>query len=116
MNHIKETEAKVGGQLGKKSGARYRTYNRLEGYAKRNEGTLWITEELKRAIQDIYDHPMREFARETINRQLKTGISDEELAQLVVSLREDGRLSLINEEDNKSNEPQIICSMGLRVK
>ena len=116
LNHIKETEAKVGGQLGKKTGARYRAYNRLEAYASRNEGTLWITEELKKAIQDIYDHPLREFARETINRQLKTGITDEELANLVVSLREDLKLSLISEDEHKQKEPQIICSMGLKVK
>lgn len=116
LNHIKETEAKVGGQLGKKTGARYRAYNRLDAYATRNEGTLWITEELKRAIQDIYNYPLREFARETINRQLKTGISDEELANLVVSLREDVKLSLIGDDDSKQKEPQIICSMGLKVK
>lgn len=116
LNHIKETEAKVGGQLGKKTGARYRAYNRLEAYAIRNEGTLWVTEELKRAIQDIYDHPLREFARETINRQLKTGITDEELANLVVSLREDVKLSLVGDDDSKQKEPQIICSMGLKIK
>ncbi len=115
LNHIKETEAKVGGQLGKKTGARYRSYSRLERYANQNEGTLWLTEELKRAIQDIYDYPLREFARETINRQLKSGITDEELANLVVSLREDGKLSLINEDDVKHKEPQIICSMGLKL-
>lgn len=116
LNHIKETESKVGGQLGKKTGARYRAYNRLYNHAQRNEGTLFITEELKRAIQDIYDYPLREFARETINRQLKTGMPDEDLATLVVSLREDGKLSLISEEESTLKEPQIICSMGLRVK
>lgn len=115
LNHIKETEAKLGGQLGKKTGARFRAYNRLDRYATQNEGTLWITEELKRAIQDIYDHPLREFARETINRQLKTGITDEELANLVVSLREDSKLSMVSDEENKNKEPKIICSMGLKV-
>ncbi len=116
LNHIKETESKIGGQLGKKTGARYRAYMRLNNYAERNVGTLWITEELKRTIQDIYDHPLREYARETINRQLKTGINDEDLANLVVSLREDGKLSLINEDESVTKDPQIICSMGLRVK
>lgn len=116
LNHIKDTEAKVGGQLGKKTGVRYRAYMRLNSYVERNIGTLWVTEELKRAIQDIYDYPMREFARETINRQLKAGISDEDLSSLVVSLREDAKLSLINEDENQNKEPQIICSMGLRVK
>ncbi len=116
LDHIRETEAKVGGQLGKKMGARYRAYNRLNAYATREMGTIWITEELKRAIQDIYDYPLREFARETINRQLKSGIDDEELATLVVSLREDGKLSIITEEELHQKEPYIICSMGLRVK
>ena len=82
--------------MGKKTGARYRAYNRLYNHAQRIEGTLFITEELKRAIQDIYDYPLREFARETINRQLKSGVADEELATLVVSLREDGKLSLMS--------------------
>ena len=59
---------------------------------------------------------MREYARETINRQLKSGINDEELANLVVSLREDVKLSLVSEDESKQKEPQIICTMGLKVK
>jgi len=116
LQHIKETDSKVGGQLGKKNGARYRAYMRLNLYAEQNIGTLWITDELKRTIQDIYDHPLCEFARETINRQLKSGISDDDLVNLVVSLREDGKLSLISEDENQNKEPQIICSMGLCLK
>ncbi len=116
LDHIKVAESKVGGQLGKKNGARYRTYMRLDAYANRNVGTIFVTEELKRAVQDIYDYPLREYARETINRQLKAGIEDDDLVSLVVSLREDGKLSLITEDDNLNKEPQIICSMGLRVK
>ena len=115
LEHIRVTENKVGGQLGKKTGARYRAYNKLSSYAKREEGKIWITEALKRAIQDIYDHPLREFARDTIHRQLKSDVSDEDLAQLVVSLREDGKLVLIQNDDHSQSEPQIICSMGLRI-
>jgi CRISPR/Cas system-associated endonuclease/helicase Cas3 len=115
LEHIKDTESKIGGQLGKKSGARYRAYNRLYNYITRNEGTLWVTEELKRAIQDIYDYPLREYARETINRQLKMGVSDEDLAMLMVSLREDGKLSIINEDEQVRKDPLIICSLGLKV-
>ncbi|MDD4191944.1 MAG: helicase-related protein [Mangrovibacterium sp.] len=116
LDYIKESEAKIGGQLGKKSGARYRTYMTLKAFAERNPGTLWVTEELKRAIQDIYDHPLREYARETINRQMKSGVSDEDLASLVVSLREDNKLSIMNKDGSQNKDPQIICSMGLRVK
>ena len=113
LNHIKEIESKVGGQLGKKNGARYRSYMRLDAYVNRNEGTIFVTEELKRAIEDIYNYPLREYARETISRQLKTGITDDDLVDLVVSLREDGKLSIMSEEEQTYKEPHIICSMGL---
>ena len=116
VDYIRETEEKVGGQLGKKNGARYRVYMRLDSYVERNKGTLWVTEELKRAIEDIYKYPLREYARETLNRQLKTGISDEDLVDLVVALREEGKLSLISDEETINKQPQIICSMGLKVK
>ena len=114
LEHIKDTESKIGGQLGKKSGARYRTYMRLIDFAQNNQGTIWVTEALNRTIQDIYDYPLREYARETINRQLKSGIDDQALATLVVSLRDDAKLSILSGDDDKPKDPQIICSMGLR--
>ena len=77
---------------------------------------MFSTDELNRAIQDIYDFPLREFGRETINRQLKSGINDEELANLIISLREDNKLSIISEDEYAKKEALIICSMGLRVK
>ncbi|GEM_PF-3506416 len=42
------------------------------------------------------------------------GVSDEVLANLVVTLREEGKLSIISEAETKYKAPQIICSMGLR--
>jgi superfamily II DNA or RNA helicase len=114
LEHIKDTESKIGGQLGKKSGARYRTYMRLIDFAQNNQGTIWVTEALNRTIQDIYDYPLREYARETINRQLKSGIDDQALATLVVSLRDDAKLSILSGDDDKPKDPQIICSLGLR--
>jgi len=57
---------------------------------------------------------LREYARESLIRQLKMGVSDEVLANLVVTLREEGKLSIISEAETKYKAPQIICSMGLR--
>jgi len=70
---------------------------------------------LKRAVEDIYNYPLREVAREILNRQLKAGINDEDLAELVISLRDENKLSII-EDDQKPRykEPQIICSMGIK--
>lgn len=113
IEYIKKIEQEIGGQLGRKNGARYRAYMRLTRYIEEYKDTLFITEELKRSVEDIYRYPLREYARETINRQLKMGISDEILAQLIVSLRDEGKLSLKNEDEIKHKEPKIICSMGI---
>jgi len=73
-----------------------------------------VNEGLKKAIDDIFKYPFKEFARETLNRQLKSGISDDDLANLVVSLREEDKLCIVNLDEMPGKEPQIICSLGLK--
>ncbi len=110
--HIAREEVQVGGQLGRPSSARFRTYERLKNYAENVKGTLFDTESLHRAVDDIYRYPLRQAAVDTLNRQLRSGIADETLAQLVIALRDDDRLCIVHQED-EHQEPQIICSMGL---
>ncbi len=109
---IIEEEKSVGGQLGRPSGARFRTYERLKGYAEEIKGTIFESQELLKATDEIYRYPLRQAAIDTLNRQLRSGISDETLAQMVIALREEGRLCIIHEEE-QIQEPRIICSMGL---
>ncbi|ABL01261.1 helicase-related protein [Pelobacter propionicus] len=113
LDLIKDTESSATGTLGKKSSVRYRVFMHLDRYIKANEGTLFVTSELKRAVDDIFKFPLKELARETIGRHLKTGVSDEGLADLVISLRDDDKLCIVEEEEFHNREPQIICSMGL---
>ena len=110
---IAAEEKLVGGQLGRPSGARFRTYERLKCYADDIKGTLFDTQQLRRAIEDIYNYPLRQVAIDILNRQLRSGISDDILAQRVMELRDEGRLCIIHEEE-ESQEPRIICSLGLR--
>jgi hypothetical protein len=114
VDFIKEDEKNTGGSLGKKTGAKYRVYMHLDSYVKKYEDTLFVTDALKKAIDDIYKYPFKEFARETLNRNLKAGISDEDLASLVVSLREEDKLCIVNMDEMPDREPQIICSLGLK--
>lgn len=108
---VKEERA-IGGQLGRPSGARFRTYERLKQFVDRVRGTLFESQELHKAIEEIYRYPLRQSATDTLNRQLRSGVSDEALAELVMALREEDHLCLIHEEE-VTQEPKIICSMGL---
>ena len=110
--HVRRSEKRVGGQLGRPSGARFRTYERLKNYADSIQGTLFESDALHRAIDEIYRFPLRQTAVDTLNRQLRSGVSDETLAELVTALREEGRLCIVQEDDEEL-EPRVICSMGL---
>jgi superfamily II DNA or RNA helicase len=112
VEQIVAEEKSVGGQLGRPSGARFRTYERLKRYAEEIKGTLFESPSLHKAIDEIYRYPLRQAATDTLNRQLRSGISDQSLAELAMALREEDRLCLIHEEE-QSVEPRIICSMGL---
>ncbi len=114
VEHIIEEETRgSGGQLGRPGGARLRTYERLKQYADAFRDSLFPpSPELLSAIDEIYRYPLRESARDTLNRQMRSGINDEQLAKLVVDLRADDRLCVIQEE-REQQEPHIICSLGL---
>ncbi|WP_088429480.1 helicase-related protein [Halomicronema hongdechloris] len=112
VKHILKEEKSSGGQLGRPSGARFRTYERLKRHAQAVKGTLFESQDLLNAIDLIYRHPLRQTATDQLNRQLKSGIDDHQLADLVVALYQDERLCLVHESESDC-EPQIICSMGL---
>lgn len=112
VEQVLTEEAVPGGQLGRSTGARYRTYQRLSEYAAREADTLFVTPELLRAIDQIYGFPLRDAARDTLNRLLRSGASDQQIAERVVQLYDENRLCLV-ETAECTGDPRIICSMGL---
>ena len=52
-----DEEKTVGGQLGRPSGARFRTYERLKHYAEKVKGTLFDLPQLAKTIEEIYRFP-----------------------------------------------------------
>lgn len=118
MQHILEEEKSSGGALGRPSGARFKAYERLKRHRQAigEKRDLFVTDthvrEIDRALEEIYRYPLYQAATDTLNRQLKAGIDDHKLAELVLSLREDGRLCVVDEQEAQ-REPKLICSMGL---
>ena len=113
IRHMVAEEKRVGGQLGRPTGARFRTYTRLKAYADSIRGELFDVPELHRALDDIYRFPLRQSAVDTLNRQLRSGIEDSALADLVIAFRDDDRLCLTGDSEAEIHEPRIICSLGL---
>ncbi len=117
MQRLPEEELKEALSLIKKDSViDNQTALRIKKKLAEDERNLFITDEFIRSVEkvvyDIYRHPLRQLAVDTLNRQLRSGISDENLAHLVVTLREDGRLCIIHEEE-ATHDPRIICSLGL---
>ena len=115
VRHMVQEEKSIGGQLGRPSGARFRVYERLKTYVTHIEGSLFATEDLAKAIDQIYRYPLQQVASDALNRQMKLGINDQQLADFVVSLWTEDRLCRV-EDEVQSQEPQIICSLGLSSK
>jgi len=118
LAHIIEEEKSFGGALGRPSGARFKAFERIKRF---REGMgsmrdLFITDEyvrrVDRVMEEIYRYPLYQSATDSLNRQIKAGIGDHQLLDLVFSLREDGRLCVIDDQEQQ-REPKLICSMGL---
>ncbi len=112
---VLKEEKTIGGQLGRPSSARFRTYERLKNYWEKIKATYSSHPALAWAVDAIYRHPLRQAAVDSLNRQLRSGISDEDLARLVIELKEEDRLCIIHDA-KQSREPGIICSLGLKLK
>ncbi|MEK8015240.1 MAG: helicase-related protein, partial [Candidatus Parabeggiatoa sp.] len=104
------SEKSSAGGLGRKNGTRYQTYVQLKDYAKKR-GTL-LEPELEKAINAIYNYPLRQSAVDILNFQLRSHAPDETLAATVMGLYRDDRLCIIHEHEWK-REPIILCSLGL---
>ncbi|MDB9494582.1 phospholipase D-like domain-containing protein [Spirulina major CS-329] len=115
---IAEQSKTVPGTLGNPRSAAYRTYHRLMAYTQSMRETMPLLaqgkewELLERAIEGIHQHPLKQQAIARLNRELKSGISNEQLAQLVRFLWEHNLLCVVNAEEQNQGS-QVICSLGL---
>ncbi|MFM8333292.1 MAG: hypothetical protein ACKN9T_16565, partial [Candidatus Methylumidiphilus sp.] len=118
MRHILAEEQTSGGALGRPAGARFKAYERMKRHRGKlgEQRDLFTTDahirEIEKAMEDIYRYPLFQATADTLNRQLKAGIDDHRLVDLILALRTEGRLCVIESGDSQ-REPKLICSMGL---
>ena len=110
---IQKEHGMTGGQLGKPTSARRRIYERLKEYAAQVKDSLFDIKPLHQAIDCIYETPLTEAARDLLNREMKSGIANEKLVEVVLSLYEEDRLC-VPQDNVEAREPKIICSLGIR--
>ena len=112
--HALEEEVVGTGALGQPRSARRRAWERLIAFRdklKKKPSLFVDMEGLETCVQTLYVYRLTSRAADQINRALRTNAQDEDLVKLILSLREEGRLSVI-EEETESQEPRILCSLG----
>ena len=112
VSHINKGQADFGGQLGGAKSIRYRVYKKLSLLLEMRADTIFDSAKLKLAIAQIYQHPLKETARDRLARQLRANIRDADLISMVENFYDANDLCAIR-KDGEPVESQIICSMGL---
>lgn len=109
--------ATIGGMLGNRFSTRYRIINLLEHYYERDTDLFFTAEqkeELKYAIDDIYNYPLLETSKLALGQMLRRNQNNDEIVEYVLELRTDGNLCRKPADDDTHKDPSIICSLGLR--
>jgi hypothetical protein len=107
------------GQLGSLRSTRRQVYERLKRCRETHQRrpTLFsepFLEGLPPTLDVLLRFPLKEAARTSLTRQLRLGINDDGLAELVMRMYVEDRLVTVTDtEDETPPDPQIVCSMGL---
>ena len=112
------TVTSVGGMLGSRFSTRYRVKEFLESYYNRDANLFFSEdnrEELKHAIDDIYNYPLLDTAKLSLGQMLRRNRNDDDLVEYILELRREGNFCRLPDEDDESKDPTIICSMGLKM-
>ena len=110
---IQDSSFKASGILGSRFSTKYQLYTRLFNYWKENEGTLFIPENLKSAIDDIYNYTLKEKAKDTLSMLIRRDASIETIIDLVTEYKDNDDLVIKKDDEGSAKSAAIICSMGL---
>lgn len=114
-----EEQTTFGGQLGSLRSVRRKLWERLKRYQDRQQAspnlfTAELLQELESLIDHIWRYPLKRSAQDAISRQMRLGITDEALFDLLRQRNADNNLCEITDEESEPQvAPLLICSLGL---
>jgi superfamily II DNA or RNA helicase len=112
---IATEEQVTGGHLGSLRSVRRKLWERLNTYrASLTTVSPDRLQQLDMVLDLIWRYPLKSAAQESINRQMRLGISDPDLLDMLARRAGEGVLCEIQDQEaGESAEPHIICSLGL---
>ena len=119
INQVEQDTADptIAGILGNRFSTRFRLVELLEHYYHQDNSLFFSIddkEDLKFAINDIYNYPLLDTAKLTLGQMLRRNQDNDEIVQYVLDLRKNGALCRLPVEENTHRDPTIVCSMGIR--
>ena len=114
IKHVRKGRARFPGALGDSRSLQHRAYGVLQQH---RQGEIEVNpnaniNELGRALELIYAHPLTDEAKAQLRRHLRLNTPSYEIVKMVVALYKAKRLCDVSQSDN-SLELRIICSMSL---
>ncbi len=115
MELVTQQSAQYRGTVtGNARSVRTRLLRKLDGYLESQPTDLYHTQEhketLKQVIDQIYNNPLLDTAKNMLQTLLNT-LTAEQLAEQVVEMSHNGILCRTTDNDYNNHEPQIVCSM-----
>ena len=75
---------------------------------------MFIPQNLKSAVDDIYNYTLKENARETLSMLLRRGTDINTIINVVVNYKDNDDLVIKKVDELSDKAPKIICSMGIQ--
>lgn len=108
---VNEMGTKTSGVLGSRFSTKYKVVTMMERFIENDP--IYATQELKEAVDQIYNYPMREQTKFTLGQMLKRGDMIDDFAEHLVEMYNANQLCIVSDETD-GKEARVICSMGLK--
>lgn len=108
---VGDIKIQTSGILGNRFSTKYRVVTAMEKYMRAN--IIFATQDLKEAVNQIYNNPMREATKVSIGQMLRRNDPPELIADCLVDYYQNNQLCVVDEEfENK--EAHMMCSLGIK--